>query len=134
MARRNANANQRIQTSEVEFTFNGHTDAVRNVPRSEGDKVTLVLTKPFTIPRTATIQGATITWDEIPTMDGMGVPVKQVLRRNNGLNLAGATMQECAEALCDLFDDDNHLTLEIDSIKYRNYANGTSQYIIWKRL
>lgn len=136
MAKENqTNANQRIQTSEVTFTFKGNSDNVRSVPRSEGDKVTLILTKKFTVPRTATLaNGTDIEWDEIPTVDGMGVPVKQVLRRNNGLDLSGTTMKECAEALCDYFDEQNHLTLEIDHIKLRNYENGTAQFIVWKRI
>lgn len=128
-------ANQRIQVSEVTFTFKGNSENVRGIPRDKGDKITLQLTKEFTHHRTAKLQGgSTIEWDEIPTLDGMGMPVKQVLRRNNGLGLTGSTMIECAKELCALFDSKNQLTLEIDNIKYRVYGDSTAQYIIWKRV
>jgi hypothetical protein len=131
--KKQTNVNQRIQVNEVSFTFKGNSDNVRGIPREKGDKVTLILEKTFTRHRTAKIaDGPTIEWDEIPTIDEMGMPVKQVLRRNNGLNLMGTTMVECAKELCELFDDENHLTLEIADIKYRDYPNGTAQYIIWR--
>lgn len=89
--------------------------------------------------KTSVIDGIPCTWTEAITDDRVGISVRQLTRRNNGLVLTGKTINERLSSLIDLFDDEGHLSLKVSKVVERKWIgeNGketTSRYLKFEKM
>lgn len=91
---------------------------VRNVPLAKGDKLTFKLSENMLVNHAA--QGNIGAWDGIVTENGVEVSTTQLLRKNNGLPLAGNTVAERFASFCAfLGESDGVRTISIADVRTR---------------
>lgn len=84
--------------------------------------------------RAEVIDGILCKWTEAVTDDGVGISVRQLTRRNNGIILEGKTINERIRSFVDLFDEDGHLTLQIAKVVEREFLKANGETTISKYL
>lgn len=68
------------------------------------------------------------------TDDGVGISVRQLTRRNNGLKLEGVSLNQRVKSFVTLFDDEGHLILRIAKVGEREWLKPNGETTISKYL
>ena len=84
--------------------------------------------------RAEVIDGLLCKWTEAVTDDGVGISVRQLTRRNNGLKLEGVSLNQRVKSFVTLFDDEGHLILRIAKVVEREWLKPNGETTISKYL
>lgn len=84
--------------------------------------------------RAEVIDGILCKWTEAVTDDGVGISVRQLTRRNNGIILEGKTIKERIRSFVDQFDEDGHSILRIAKVVEREWLKPNGEKTISKYL
>lgn len=89
--------------------------------------------------RAEIIDGILCKWTEAVADDCVGISVRQLTLRNNGLVLEGKTINERIRSFVDLFDDDGHLTLRIAKVIEKEWTKpngdmGVRKYLKFEKI
>ena len=84
--------------------------------------------------RVEVIDGLLCKWTEAVTDDGVGISVRQLTRRNNGLKLEGVSLNQRVKSFVTLFDDEGHLILRIAKVVEREWLKPNGETTISKYL
>lgn len=84
--------------------------------------------------RAEVIDGLLCKWTEAVTDDGVGISVRQLTRRNNGLKLEGVSLNQRVKSFVTLFDDEGHLILRIAKVIEREWLKPNGETTISKYL
>ncbi len=103
---------------------------VRNMPIAKGDKLTF--TGETKVVDTE-IGGQKVTYGVFNTAEGFEVPFSQIARRNNGLNIASATIGEAVKEFAARIPDDGLAVVVADVKKVESSFNdGKQTYLRFK--
>lgn len=88
-------------------------------PFAVGNIYSFTLSERLFANRAEVIDGLLCKWTEAVTDDGVGISVRQLTRRNNGLKLEGVSLNQRVKSFVTLFDDEGHLILRIAKVVER---------------
>lgn len=111
---------------EPDMEILGGMEEATMIPYMEGQIYHFVLSNELFVNCSSVIDGKFRKWTSLASKEGVNVSVTQLTRRNNGLNLTGATIRERLESLMVLFDDNGILTLKITKVIRRQFVEGQS--------
>ena len=111
---------------EPDMEILGGMEEATMIPYMEGQIYHFVLSNELFVNCSSVIDGKFRKWTSLASKEGVNVSVTQLTRRNNGLNLTGATIRERLESLMVLFDDNGFLTLKITKVIRRQFVEGQS--------
>jgi len=98
-----------------DLIINGDKEATM-FPFAVGNIYSFTLSERLFANRAEVIDGILCKWTEAVTDDGVGISVRQLTRRNNGLKLEGKTLRDRLQSFVALFDDEGHLVLRIAKV------------------
>ncbi len=103
-------------------------------PFAVGNEYHFILSESLFSNRAELIDGVLCKWTEAITDDGVGISIRQLTRRNNGLVLDGKTIKERLASFVGLFDANGHLALKVTKVIERKFiqpsgAETTSRYL-----
>lgn len=106
---------------------------VRNMPIAKGDKLTFT-GETKVIPTDLVGQdGKKIEYGAFATAEGFDVPFSQIARRNNGLNIASATIGEAVKEFAARIPDDGLVVTVADVKKVESsFSDGKQTYLRFK--
>ena len=88
-----------------DLIINGDKEATM-FPFAVGNIYSFTLSERLFANRAEVIDGLLCKWTEAVTDDGVGISVRQLTRRNNGIILEGKTIKERIRSYVDQFDED----------------------------
>ncbi len=103
-------------------------------PFAVGNIYSFTLSERLFANRAEVIDGILCKWTEAVTDDGVGISVRQLTRRNNGLKLEGKTLRDRLQSFVALFDDEGHLVLRIAKVVERKWVKPNGETTISKFL
>ena len=108
-------------------------------PFSVGNEYNFTLSERLFRNRTEFIDGVLCKWTEAITDDGVGISIRQLTRRNNGLVLEGNTIKERLASFVGMFDEDGHLVLKVTKVIERKFiqpsgTETTSRYLRFAKM
>lgn len=103
-------------------------------PFAVGNIYSFTLSERLFANRAEVIDGILCKWTETVTDDGVGISVRQLTRRNNGLKLEGKTLRDRLQSFVALFDDEGHLVLRIAKVVERKWVKPNGETTISKFL
>ena len=103
-------------------------------PFAVGNIYSFTLSERLFANRAEVIYGLLCKWTEAVTDDGVGISVRQLTRRNNGIILEGKTIKERIRSFVDQFDEDGHLILRIAKVVEREWLKPNGETTISKYL
>lgn len=103
-------------------------------PFAVGNIYSFTLSERLFANRAEVIDGILCKWTEAVTDDGVGISVRQLTRRNNGLKLEGKTLRDRLQSFVALFDDEGHLVLRIAKVVEREWLKPNGETTISKYL
>ena len=112
---------------------NGDKEATM-FPVAVGNIYSFTLSERLFANRAEVIDGILCKWTEAVTDDGVGISVRQLTRRNNGLKLEGKTLRDRLQSFVALFDDEGHLVLRIAKVVERKWVKPNGETTISKFL
>lgn len=99
-------------------------------PFAVGNIYSFTLSERLFANRAEVIDGILCKWTEAVTDDGVGISVRQLTRRNNGLKLEGKTLRDRLQSFVALFDDEGHLVLRIAKVVERKWVKPNGETTI----
>lgn len=103
-------------------------------PFAVGNIYSFTLSERLFANRAELIDGILCKWTEAVADDGVGISVRQLTRRNNGIILGGKTIKERIRSFVDQFDEDGHLILRIAKVVEREWLKPNGETTISKYL
>ena len=103
-------------------------------PFAVGNIYSFTLSERLFVNRAEVIDGILCKWTEAVADDGVGISVRQLTRRNNGIILEGKTIKERIRSFVDQFDEDGHLILRIAKVVEREWLKPNGETTISKYL
>lgn len=103
-------------------------------PFAVGNIYSFTLSERLFANRAEVIDGILCKWTEAVADDGVGISVRQLTRRNNGIILEGKTIKERIRSFVDHFDEDGHLILRIAKVVEREWLKPNGETTISKYL
>ena len=103
-------------------------------PFAVGNIYSFTLSERLFANRAEVIDGILCKWTEAVADDGVGISVRQLTRRNNGIILEGKTIKERIRSFVDQFDEDGHLILRIAKVVEREWLKPNGETTISKYL
>lgn len=116
-----------------DLIINGDKEATM-FPFAVGNIYSFTLSERLFANRAEVIDGILCKWTEAVTDDGVGISVRQLTRRNNGLKLEGKTLRDRLQSFVALFDDEGHLVLRIAKVVERKWEKPNGETTISKFL
>ena len=116
-----------------DLIINGDKEATM-FPFAVGNIYSFTLSERLFANRAEVIDGLLCKWTEDVTDDGVGISVRQLTRRNNGIILEGKTIKERIRSFVDQFDEDGHLILRIAKVVEREWLKPNGETTISKYL
>ena len=116
-----------------DLIINGNKEATM-FPFAVGNIYSFTLSERLFANRAEVIDGILCKWTEAVADDGVGISVRQLTRRNNGIILEGKTIKERIRSFVDQFDEDGHLILRIAKVVEREWLNPNGETTISKYL
>ena len=116
-----------------DLIINGDKEATM-FPFAVGNIYSFTLRERLFANRAEVIDGLLCKWTEAVTDDGVGISVRQLTRRNNGIILEGKTIKERIRSFVDQFDEDGHLILRIAKVVEREWLKPNGETTISKYL
>ena len=116
-----------------DLIINGDKEATM-FPFAVGNIYRCTLSEMLIANRAEVIDGRLCKWTEAVTDDGVGISVRQLTRRNNGIILEGKTIKERIRSFVDQFDEDGHLILRIAKVVEREWLKPNGETTISKYL
>lgn len=116
-----------------DLIINGDKEATM-FPFAVGNIYSFTLSERLFANRAEVIDGILCKWTEAVTDDGVGISVRQLTRRNNGLKLEGKTLRDRLQSFVALFDDEGHLVLRIAKVVERKWVKPNGETTISKFL
>ena len=116
-----------------DLIINGDKEATM-FPFAVGNIYSFTLSEMLFANRAEVIDGLLCKWTEAVTDDGVGISVRQLTRRNNGIILEGKTIKERIRSFVDQFDEDGHLILRIAKVVEREWLKPNGETTISKYL
>ena len=116
-----------------DLIINGDKEATM-FPFAVGNIYSFTLSERLFANRAEVIDGILCKWTEAVTDDGVGISVRQLTRRNNGLKLEGKTLRDRLQSFVALFDDEGHLVLRIAKVVERKWVKSNGETTISKYL
>ena len=116
-----------------DLIINGDKEATM-FPFAVGNIYSFTLSERLFANRAEVIDGLLFKWTEAVTDDGVGISVRQLTRRNNGIILEGKTIKERIRSFVDHFDEDGHLILRIAKVVEREWLKPNGETTISKYL
>ena len=116
-----------------DLIINGDKEATM-FPFAVGNIYSFTLSERLFANRAEVIDGILCKWTEAVTDDGVGISVRQLTRRNNGLKLEGKTLRDRLQSFVALFDDEGHLVLRIAKVVERKWVKPNGETTISKYL
>lgn len=116
-----------------DLIINGDKEATM-FPFAVGNIYSFTLSERLFANRAEVIDGLLCKWIEAVTDDGVGISVRQLTRRNNGIILEGKTIKERIRSFVDQFDEDGHLILRIAKVVEREWLKPNGETTISKYL
>lgn len=116
-----------------DLIINGDKEATM-FPFAVGNIYSFTLSERWFANRAEVIDGILCKWTEAVTDDGVGISVRQLTRRNNGLKLEGKTLRDRLQSFVALFDDEGHLVLRIAKVVERKWVKPNGETTISKFL
>ena len=99
-------------------------------PFAVGNIYSFTLSERLFANRAEVIDGILCKWTEAVADDGVGISVRQLTRRNNGIILEGKTIKERIRSFVDQFDEDGHLILRIAKVVEREWLKPNGETTI----
>ena len=103
-------------------------------PFAVGNIYSFTLSERLFANRAEVIDGILCKWTEAVADDGVGISVRQLTRRNNGIILEGKTIKERIRSFVDQFDEDGHFILRIAKVVEREWLKPNGETTISKYL
>lgn len=122
-----------FQYDKNDLINNGDKEATM-FPFAVGNIYSFTLSERLFANRAEVIDGILCKWTEAVTDDGVGISVRQLTRRNNGLKLEGKTLRDRLQSFVALFDDEGHLVLRIAKVVERKWVKPNGETTISKFL
>ena len=116
-----------------DLIINGDKEATM-FPFAVGNIYSFTLSERLFANRAELIDGILCKWTEAVADDGVGISVRQLTRRNNGIILEGKTIKERIRSFVDQFDEDGHLILRIAKVVEREWLKPNGETTISKYL
>lgn len=116
-----------------DLIINGDKEATM-FPFAVGNIYSFTLSERLFANRAEVIDGILCKWTETVTDDGVGISVRQLTRRNNGIKLEGKTLRDRLQSFVALFDDEGHLVLRIAKVVERKWVKPNGETTISKFL
>ena len=116
-----------------DLIINGDKEATM-FPFAVGNIYSFTLSERLFANRAEVIDGILCKWTEAVADDGVGISVRQLTRRNNGIILEGKTIKERIRSFVDQFDEDGHLILRIAKVVEREWLKPNGETTISKYL
>ena len=116
-----------------DLIINGDKEATM-FPFAVGNIYSFTLSERLFVNRAEVIDGILCKWTEAVADDGVGISVRQLTRRNNGIILEGKTIKERIRSFVDQFDEDGHLILRIAKVVEREWLKPNGETTISKYL
>ena len=116
-----------------DLIINGDKEATM-FPFAVGNIYSFTLSERLFANRAEVIDGLLCKWTEAVTDDGVGISVRQLTRRNNGIILEGKTIKERIRSFVDHFDEDGHLIWRIAKVVEREWLKPNGETTISKYL
>ena len=116
-----------------DLIINGNKEATM-FPFAVGNIYSFTLSERLFVNRAEVIDGILCKWTEAVADDGVGISVRQLTRRNNGIILEGKTIKERIRSFVDQFDEDGHLILRIAKVVEREWLKPNGETTISKYL
>lgn len=116
-----------------DLIINGDKEAMM-FPFAVGNIYSFTLSERSFANRAEVIDGLLCKWTEAVTDDGVGISVRQLTRRNNGLKLEGVSLNQRVKSFVTLFDDEGHLILRIAKVIEREWLKPNGETTISKYL
>ena len=116
-----------------DLIINGNKEATM-FPFAVGNIYSFTLSERLFANRAEVIDGILCKWTEAVADDGVGISVRQLTRRNNGIILEGKTIKERIRSFVDQFDEDGHLILRIAKVVEREWLKPNGETTISKYL
>ena len=116
-----------------DLIINGDKEATM-FPFAVGNIYSFTLSERLFANRAEVIDGLLCKWTEAVADDGVGISVRQLTRRNNGIILEGKTIKERIRSFVDQFDEDGHLILRIAKVVEREWLKPNGETTISKYL
>ena len=116
-----------------DLIINGNKEATM-FPFAVGNIYSFTLSERLFANRAEVIDGLLCKWTEAVADDGVGISVRQLTRRNNGIILEGKTIKERIRSFVDQFDEDGHLILRIAKVVEREWLKPNGETTISKYL
>lgn len=116
-----------------DLIINGDKEATM-FPFAVGNIYSFTLSERSFANRAEVIDGILCKWTEAVTDDCVGISVRQLTRRNNGLKLEGVTLNERVKSFATLFDNEGHLVLRIAKVVEREWLQPNGETTISKYL
>lgn len=116
-----------------DLIINGDKEATM-FPFAVGNIYSFTLSEMLFANRAEVIDGLLCKWTEAVIDDGVGISVRQLTRRNNGIILEGKTIKERIRSFVDQFDEDGHLILRIAKVVEREWLKPNGETTISKYL
>lgn len=110
------------------------TMQVGETPIMKGQILTFQQKEGLVHPVTREINGTSQTWNVVDSDEGYEVPLKQLLRNHNGLNLGRGTQAEIFDKFLNMFPDDGKpLVLKVVDVKKieSSFSDGKQSYYIF---
>lgn len=122
-----------LQYDINDLIINGDKEATM-FPFAVGNIYSFTLSERLFVNRAEVIDGILCKWTEAVADDGVGISVRQLTRRNNGLKLEGVSLNQRVKSFVTLFDDEGHLILRIAKVVEREWLKPNGETTISKYL
>ena len=116
-----------------DLIINGEKESTM-FPFAVGNIYSFTLSERSFVNRAEVIDGILCKWTEAVADDGVGISVRQLTRRNNGLKLEGVSLNQRVKSFVTLFDDEGHLILRIAKVVEREWLKPNGETTISKYL